>query len=340
MNNSKTAPSQTMAVILARIRDGYKDMTPTYRAVAEYVLHHHQELAFASAARVGKLAGISPATVVRFAEHLGLSGFTELQGLARQALRQDVDTVSQLKRTTRGRDPHSILEMGLRADIANLERALDQLAEPSFARAVEILTGARTIHLVGLRSTFGLVRHLEFYLGWIGRRAAVLRPGIGDVPEQIMKVAPGDASLGFSFRRYTRETVEILAATKKAGATTIAVTDSELSPLAEHADVALIVPVKYPAFFDSRVAALSLMNALMLGIALATRKQTLEALRRHEDAWVQHETYVNENFRGRFNAEIEAFAARGGSGRAASRVLQRLPRARKRPAAKPARQYR
>lgn len=329
-----------MAAVLARIREGYKDMTPTYRAVAEYVLEHHQELAFASAARVGKLAGISPATVVRFAEHLGLSGFTELQGLARQALRQDVDTVSQLKRTTRGRDPHSILEMGLRADIANLEGTLDRLAEPTFARAVEILARANTIHLIGLRSTFGLVRHFEFYLGWIGRRAAVLRPGIGDIPEQIMAVRPGDACLGLSFRRYTRETVEIFKETKRAGATTVAVTDSELSPLAEHADLALIVPVKYPAFFESRVAALSLMNALMLGVAFATRKQTLEALKHHEEAWVRRETYVNENFRGRFNAEIEAFAARSGTGRVVGRLSRQVPRPPKRRPAKAARQYR
>ena len=41
-----------MASVLERIRHSYRDMTPTNRVLAEYVIEHHQELAFASAARV------------------------------------------------------------------------------------------------------------------------------------------------------------------------------------------------------------------------------------------------------------------------------------------------
>ena len=190
----------------------------------------------------------------------------------------------------------------------NLEQTLDRVSEKTFAQALDILARARCIHLIGLRSTFGLVRHFESYLDWIGRKAQVLRPGIGDLPEQIMRIQPGDACIGFSFRRYTRETVEIFNAVRNAGALTIAMTDSELSPLADHADVTIVVPVHFPAFFESRVAALSIMNALVFGIALANRQQTLEALRRHEEAWSAHDTYFSESFRARFQAEIEAFA--------------------------------
>lgn len=275
---------QTMASVLERIRHSYRDMTPTNRVLAEYVLEHHQELAFASAARVASQASLSPATVVRFAESLGLSGYAELQALAREALRQEVDTVSQLKRASERSDPRSVLALALRADITNLEQTLDRVSEKTFAQALDILARAPCIHLVGLRSTFGLVRHFESYLDWIGRKAQALRPGIGDLPEQIMRIQPGDACIGFSFRRYTRETVEIFKAARNAGALTIAMTDSDLSPLADHADVTIVVPVQFPAFFESRVAALSIMNALVFGIALANRQQTLEALRRHEEA--------------------------------------------------------
>jgi DNA-binding MurR/RpiR family transcriptional regulator len=299
---------RTMAAVIARIRQSYRDMTPTNRVLAEYVLEHHQELAFASAARVAAQAGLSPATVVRFAESLGLSGYAELQALARDALRQEVDTVAQLKRASERSDPRSVLALALRADIANLEQTLDRVSEKTFARAIDVLTRAPCIHLVGLRSTFGLVRHFESYLGWIGRKAQVLRPGIGDLPEQIMRIAPGDACIGVSFRRYTRETVEIFKAARSGGALTIAMTDSELSPLADHADLTFVIPVQFPAFFESRVAALSIMNALVFGIALADRPHTLEALRRHEEAWSAHDTYFSESFRARFQAEIEAFA--------------------------------
>jgi DNA-binding MurR/RpiR family transcriptional regulator len=302
-------PQTTMDTVLSRIRETYRDMTPTCRVAADYVLEHHKELAFASVARIGKLAGISPATIVRFAEHLGLAGYSELQALARAALRQEVDTVSQLKRSSRDSEPSSLLAATLRADMANLERTLDQVSDATFTTAVEWLAGATTVHLVGLRSTYGLVRHLAFYLDWIGRNPKVLQPGIGDLPEQIMKVKPGDVCVALSFRRYTRDTIEIFRAARRAGAKTIALTDSELSPLAEHADLTLAISVQFLTFFESRVAVLSIMNALVYGIALADRNHTLEALQGHETAWLANGTYANEHFRTRFKAEIAAFAA-------------------------------
>ncbi|MGE0716393.1 MAG: MurR/RpiR family transcriptional regulator [Alphaproteobacteria bacterium] len=325
-----------MAWALARIREGYKEMTPTNRAVADYVLEHHKEMAFASVVRVGERVGVSPATVVRFADSLGLSGFTELQALARDDLQRNVDTVSQLRRTDSRQSAQTVLASALRADIANLERTLEHLPEEAFTRAVDLLARAGTVHLVGLRSTFGLVRHFEFYLDWIGRKANVLQPGIGDLPEQLMRVKPGDACIGLSFRRYTRDTLEIFKAARDAGAATIAVTDSDLSPLAELADVTLAVPVAFPAFFESRVAVLSVVNALVFGVAVAHRRQTIAALRAHEQAWSAHATYANESYRNRFNADVEAFAAASGPDMAGGDAAPRRPRL-SRPRKKPSR---
>jgi DNA-binding MurR/RpiR family transcriptional regulator len=173
-----------------------------------------------------------------------------------------------------------------------------------------MLAAARTVHLIGLRSTHGLVQHFAFYLGWIGHSARILAPGIGDLPEQLLAVAPGDVAVAFSFRRYTRETVEIFAAAKAAGASTIAISDSALSPLAQNADLTLAIPVEFPAFFESRTATLCIINALVLGIALTRRRETLAALKRHEGAWSANATYTNADFLRRFTADVAAFDAR------------------------------
>ncbi|MCL4767489.1 MAG: MurR/RpiR family transcriptional regulator [Hyphomicrobiaceae bacterium] len=302
----------TISQLLDRIRQSYASMTPANQALAKYVLEHYQDLAFASVARVAKVVGASPATVVRFAEHLGLSGYTELQAICRQALRDEVNTVSQLERASVSQNPDALLSSALRADIDNLQRTMTTVTDATFAEAVAILASAPTVHLIGLRSTFGLVHQFASYLGWIGRRAKILRPSIGDLPEQLMSVSEDDACVAFSFRRYTRDTVEIFKAARRTGARTIAITDSELSPLAEHADLALAIPVQFPAFFESRTAVLCVINALVLGIALHHRAETVESLRRHEQAWSRNGTYSNENFAIRFNADIEAFATATG----------------------------
>lgn len=314
--------------LLERIRQAYASMTPANQMLAKYVLEHHQELAFAPVSRVAAVVGASPATVVRFAESLGLSGYTELQSIARQALRDEVNTVSQLEKASVSQSPDALLSNALHADIENLQRAMTMVSDATFAEVVDTLASARTIYLVGLRSTLGLVHHFSWYLGWIGRSAKILSPGIGDLPEQLMSVSSSDVCVALSFRRYTKETVEIFGAARGAGARTVAVTDSELSPLSEHADLTLAIPVQFPAFFESRTAVLSIINALVLGIALRRHRETVDSLRSHEQAWSSYGTYANENFAARFNADIEAFAARR-SGTQQSNRKQGKPRIRK-----------
>jgi DNA-binding MurR/RpiR family transcriptional regulator len=235
-----------MSDILARIRDAYPEMTPGYQTLAQYIMDHPHEIAFASAARVAKLAGTSPATVIRFSEFIGFEGYSELQAVAREQLQREVNTVSRLERAKSSEEPTSIFESVIQADIANLKAMFTERNADTFEQAVQTLSAAQSIHLVGLRSTHALVMHLEAYLGWIGRSTSVLKPGIGNLPEQLLAIKPGDACICISLRRYTKDTLEIARAAKGRAATIVAITDSELSPLAELADLSLVVPVKSP----------------------------------------------------------------------------------------------
>lgn len=322
IDTDKQDAAGRMATLLARIEEAYPALTAVNQALARYIVDHHRELAFAPVSRVAEAAGTSPATIVRFAEHFGLSGYAELQSMAQDALREEVDTVRLLERRSSAIDTQSLLGLALSADIANLERAASSIPEATVAQAVEIVAGARTVHLIGLRSTYAQVQHLAFYLGWIGHSARILAPGIGDLPERLLEVEPGDAVIAFSFRRYTRQTVEIFAAAKAAGATAIAISDSPLSPLAEHADLVLSVPVEFPAFFESRTAVMSVINALVFGIAVARRRSTIAALKRHEGAWSSHGTYTSAEVLRRFNADVAAFEVRA---RAAGRAKRKRP---------------
>jgi len=306
----KQSPPARMGEVAALIEELFPTLTPTNQKLARYIIEHPREIAFAPVSRVAEAAGASTATIVRFAEQLGLSGYAELQAIAQDTLKDELDTVSQLERRSHIVDAHSLLGLALSADIANLERTASSVSEAAVAEAVDMLAAARTVHLIGLRSTHGLVQHFAFYLGWIGHSARILAPGIGDLPEQLLNVQPGDVAVAFSFRRYTRKTVEILAASKAAGASTIAISDSPLSPLAQHSDLTLAIPVEFPAFFESRTATLCITNALVLGIALTRRRETLAALKRHESAWSASATYTNADFLRRFNADVAAFDAR------------------------------
>src|SRR6478735_4360053 len=56
--------------------------------VAAYSLDNPDEIAFGTAASIAASAGVQPSTLIRFAQHLGFAGFTSLQSVFRERLRE------------------------------------------------------------------------------------------------------------------------------------------------------------------------------------------------------------------------------------------------------------
>jgi len=97
--------------------------------------------------------------------------------------------------------------------------------------------------------------------------------------------------VGFSFPRYTRITVEVIMYAREMGARVVAVTDSELSPLAGSADWVLTVPYEIDSYMESFTAALSLVNAIVTALAFKNRENTIETLREMEESWAARGVY-------------------------------------------------
>ncbi len=272
-------------------------MSRAQRRLADLVLEKPYQIAFASAAAVGEQSGVSSATVVRFAEFLGLGGYTDLQELARKALHRDINEVTEFKRTSSVLTGQSILHKCLRADIESIERTVGLISEAAFDKAVHLVASAPAIHVAGFRSTYGVAHQFVFNLNLIGRQALLVSPNIGDLPEQLLRMRAGDVCIAISFKRYTARILEVTQYARENGVSVIAITDSEISPIAELADIPLPVAVKFPSFLESRAAALSVINSLITGVALCLRAETSSALGRHEELWARYGTYLEEPVR-------------------------------------------
>lgn len=274
---------------LARVS---RRLTGSHRRLADFLARAYQDVAFLSAAEVGRRTGVSPATVVRFARSLGFRGYPELQGSLQAALKAEVVGLQRLHQTAvrLGGERGALAEV-VETDLRNLQATIRQIPEADFRSAVHLLATAPAVHLVGLRSSHALALYLGFFLGMIRDRVRCLQPGFGNLPEQLVDIQPGDAVVGITFRSYARQTLEILRALTPARPRILLLTDSPVPPLVGKVDVALTVATEHPSFLESSVPALALINALISAVAAAGRPGTLERLRRHQALWEALQTY-------------------------------------------------
>ena len=78
---------------------------------------------------------------------------------------------------------------------------------------------------------------------------------------------------------------------RKRGVSTIAVTDSSVSPLVRFSDLSLTARSDMVSFVDSLVAPLSVINALLVGISVSKKDDLIKNLDNLERIWNEYQVY-------------------------------------------------
>lgn len=281
-----------MNTILDKIRTQYKDFSPSHKRVGEYVSHHFDKVFLLNATQLATKAGVSEATVTRFVTRLGFSGFSEFK---RDLGSMVIDGYSTAKKLSESAEAFEISECVLsdilNGDIENIKDARKRISDELFQEAVKRISSARSIYILGLRSSYVLALYFAFSLRFFLKSVKLIQPAIWDIPEQVLNSGSKDVLISISFKRYTREVVNLTEKIKKRGAYTLAITNSQLSPIAQLADMALIVQTKIPTYVESYTAPMSLINAIITAIALENKNKALPALNKLERAFHEFETY-------------------------------------------------
>jgi len=280
--------------ILEHISNNYEELTPSQRRVAEYIYNNVNEAFLLNSFQIAKTAKVSEATVTRFVSNLGFSGFSEFKReIARQVL-EDFSTPKRLAESAESLDDReNVFSRILKSDIENIRTLATKISDQLFEEAVDKLCSARSIYVLGLRSSYALAFYLAFDLRFFLNKVILVKPGIGDMPEQVIGARKGDVLVVISFKRYTRESFIIAEKIRKKGALVLAITNSELSPIAKIADLRLIASTKIPTYIESYTAPMSLMNALITAIALRKKDKAMSALNKLEIGFEEFQTYIS-----------------------------------------------
>ena len=134
------------------------------------------------------------------------------------------------------------------------------------------------------------------FCGEAGRAYLNVRPNSAKkVNVCLFKISENDVFIAIGFPRYSTVTIKAARFAKDKHATTIAITDMAISPLSEGADITLIARSDVISFVDSLVAPLSLINSLIIALAVKNKDDIPGTLRELEQIWREYEVYQFKN---------------------------------------------
>lgn len=278
-----------------RIRDQYDSMSKGRKRLADFVLQNYDQAAFMTAARLGKAAGVSESTVVRFAMEVGCSGYPEFQRELENLIKRRIHPLERMDEVYGELEQPEILERVLQSDMECIAATRQSVDGRAFAQALEILEQARRVYIVGLRVCAPLAAYLHLNLK-LAREDVFLLSSSNEheLLEQMITLDRQDAVVGISFPRYSLRTLKMLEFASSRQASVITLTDSIHSPLNLYSSCNLTASSDMSSVAPSLTAPMSVINALITALCIKNRDRVLEHLRQVEQTLGDYQIFGSD----------------------------------------------
>ncbi len=270
---------------LPRIRSSYSQFSEKERQVADYILNHSSKIIHNTINQVAEDLGVADATVFRFCKRIGFKGFQAMKiALAAEIVNPIQDIHETISESDSRKD---VAEKVLRSNIRTLEDTLHILDSSSIEDAVEALLNADQIEFYGNGGSGIIAMDAQHKFIRTGLRTAAY----SDAHLQIMsasQLTDSDLAILISHSGTNKDIMRVADIAKESGATTIAITNLATSPLSKKVDISLYTVSQETEFrseaLASRIAQLSLVDALYVNVMIARKDEAKDSLQRMREA--------------------------------------------------------
>jgi len=268
---------------LTRIRSSYPALAASEARVANLIIQQPQRILHLSMAQVAQACGVSDTTVLRFCRSAGFQGYTDLK----LSIARDVVSPTQIIHDdiAKGDGPAVIARKVFMSNIQALYDTLEVLDEAALTRAIDLLSAAIRILIVGVGTSAPIVHSMYNMLMRLGLNCKAQT----DSYLQLMEVAllgPGDVVIAISQSGSSIDPVLTLKLARENGAATICITGNAQSSITEHADVTLLSIAREARIeaIASRLAQVSIADAIYVVMALNAIDSSVQNEKRIWDA--------------------------------------------------------
>ncbi|MDP2696739.1 MurR/RpiR family transcriptional regulator [Thalassospira sp.] len=280
-----------------RLIAGYGDLSPQLQKAARYMLDHPDDVALKSMRSLARAADIQPSAIVRLMKTIGLESYQDFrlgyQNRLRDLPASYAGRAWQLQHRSAGEDHSEDALLGeiARQETDNLLRSFGPEARRAMRSACEYLEQARRVFVVGRRGAWPAAFQFAYACRLFRDDVTLLEGVAGTFGDELRGLGRKDVVLAVGFAPYTSETVKVTEFAAAQGAAIIAVTDSDVAPIAVQAAVTIVIADGSPSFFQSFTAAVSVLQALVALLVARGGEGALQQIASAEEQLAVFDTY-------------------------------------------------
>lgn len=282
--SAQDATSDATGGLIVHISGLLPSLSPAEQRVARLVVADPAQAARRTITDLATAAETSEATVIRFCRSVGMPGYPQLRiRLAAEAARRVEPPDARVVGgdIPPGADLAQIIATIAFNDARAVEETAEQLDPAICEQVVDALAAAARIDIYGAGASGVVAADFQQKLHRVGRTAFYF-PDVHTALTSAALLGSGDVALGISHTGTTSDVIEVLAQARERGALTVALTNFPRSPIAEVADFVLTTAARETTYrsgaMASRLAQLTVVDCLFVGVAARNRARTRRAL--------------------------------------------------------------
>jgi DNA-binding MurR/RpiR family transcriptional regulator len=264
------------------------DFSKNQKILANFIIENLQTIPLLPVNEVARKAGVSTATVVRFARLLGFQGYLDFRNHLSELLREKLSPLEKYRNSISHKEEYvNPLEKVVQTVTSNIDLTLAQNDLQEFKHIARHIREASGIYCLGMGISHYLAEIMAYLLKLYMKKSFALSNDSPSFPEQMILMSPDDLLIVFSFPPYSRPTVEAAELANKFKIPVIAFTDKKTAPVVAYAQHTLVALTDNILFTNSLGGIAVLMNALVTELAFTEEKKVIDGLEKID-------TFIND----------------------------------------------
>ncbi|WP_417821410.1 MurR/RpiR family transcriptional regulator [Terasakiella sp.] len=279
--------------LLKRINESYQNMSPQVQLAARYVIDNAEDVALVSMRQLAKEANVHPTTMVRLGQFLGFEGFNDMRDLFQHRLRLSPEDYVGRARGLQRQAGHAfeLIEEIEETSKKNIHRTLHGIGADVLDETADFLLSAKRIYVMGMRISFPVAFAFYYAYSMFRANAHLIDGKAGIAADTLRDIGPEDVLFAISNAPFSRETVQAAQYARKKGATIVAISDTEISPIVGPGDRNLMIRNVSPTFFPSASASIALVESLIAIMISKGGEELVETVAQSKEQLDQFDAY-------------------------------------------------
>lgn len=242
------------------------------KLIAFFIIDQPQQIALNTLAVISDDIGVFPSTLVRFAKHIGFSGFAQLQELFKVQITQSA--VNYRQRIT---DVKKITESEISTSCANIFHDItsrniiatkllsEQIEVELIEQSVQALCVANEVIVCGMNRALPVAIYFHYMLNNLGIRCRIVDSS-SDEATLSHWFNETTVLIAITYNPYSSVTSQAINTAKQSNSTVILLSDTALNPVANLSDYLFAIHEAEVHTFRSLSATLCLAQAICVSI--------------------------------------------------------------------------